>query len=150
MRDVLRAQLEFGANSLLHNTKDVTNEEAAQRPNELAPIVWQVGHLALYDHKLLAQLEDDAPTFPEQYEALFQMGSSGADELPPLSEVMPLFEAGQAGLLRIVETDLTKPLEGGPLYTTVGGALAFTHYHRGYHTGKITSLRSLLGKTRST
>lgn len=47
-----------------------------------------------------------------------------------------------------LEGDLTQRIEGVRSYRSVGEALLFLTYHRGYHIGKITTLRALLGKQR--
>lgn len=127
-------------------SQGISDEEARARPEDLAPIVWQAGHIAYYEALLVAEVEGGAPNIPATYEALFKQGSKGGGEFPPLAEVVEVLKRSQSGVLRLVEGDLAKPLAGEPLYTSLAGALLFTHYHRGYHLGKIMTLRGLLGK----
>lgn len=129
-------------------SKGISEEEAKARPENLAPILWQVGHIAYYEALLVAQVEGGEADVPAVYEELFKQGSGGGGEFPPFAEVVEQLKRSQDATLRLVERDLDAPLAGEPLYTTLGGALLFTHYHRGYHLGKIMTLRGLLGKER--
>lgn len=127
-------------------SKGISEEEAVARPQDLAPILWQIGHIAYYEALLAAEVEGGEADVPENYGDLFKQGSEGAGEFPPLAEVVEQLKRSQAATLRLLDGDLDAPLAGEPLYTTLGGALLFTHYHRGYHLGKIMTLRGLLGK----
>lgn len=146
-RELIRSQLQTSAAGMQSViTKDLTAEEAAAQPHGLAPIVWQAGHIAYYEALLVAQVEENAPDVPDNYEALFAQGSTAKGEFPPFEEVVATLQRSQSALLRLVERDLSTSLAGEPLYTSLAGALLFTHYHRGYHMGKIMTLRGLLGK----
>lgn len=146
MRDIFRKQLEFSGTSLLKATEDLTDEEAAHRPHDLAPIVWQVGHIAYYDAVLLSKVHGGEPDVPAEYAQLFKQGSSGEGDFPPLSEVRATFQRVHEEILKLAELELDRELEGGPLSSTLAGALMFNNMHRGWHNGKIMTLRALLGK----
>ena len=146
MREALKNQLTFTAESVEQALADLSTEEAAARPHGLTPIVWQVGHMAYYDALLVQEVVGGALLVPETYKELFRQGSTGDGPLPPLYEVRAAFERAHQGLLRLAEGDLDQPVDGGNEYNTVGSALAFMNIHRGYHIGKIFTLRALLGK----
>lgn len=144
-RELFHTQLQSSGRTMLGVTKDLTDEEGARRPQGLAPVVWQVGHIAYYDAHLISEIEGGTPDVPEEYAELFQQGSSGDATFPPLSEVRAVAEQVQAKLLAL-DVDPFQPLDGGSLYSNVGGAFMFTQLHRGWHIGKIMTLRALLGK----
>src|SRR5690625_2646948 len=100
-------------------SEGITEEEAVARPDNLAPIVWQVEHIAYYEALLVAEVTDSEPDVPEVYGELFTQGSSGGGEFPPLAEVVETLKRSQAAVQRLADGDLNKPLAGEPLYATV-------------------------------
>lgn len=128
---------------------DLSLEEARRSPTpRLAPVVWQVGHLAFYDAQFAerAGVSDAMPVIPEDYEQLFKAGTGGQAAYPPIDHVWKVFDRMHAALRRIaVSGDLAKPVEG-QLYKDVGGLLMFASAHRTYHIGKMATLRALLDK----
>lgn len=146
-QELFRTQLHSSGRLILEVTKDLTEEEAAARPQELTPIVWQVGHLTYYDAFLVSRVRGGTPDVPEEYAELFKQGSSGDGSFPPLADVRAVAERVHANVLELVEVDAFQPLDGGSLYSNLGGALMFTQMHRGWHVGKIMTLRALLGKS---
>jgi hypothetical protein len=66
----------------------------------------------------------------------------------PLREVWAAFSGTPQALRALVdEADLAGPLQHpAGAYSNVGGMLLYVGYHRGYHAGKIGTLRALLGK----
>lgn len=145
-RDLIEAQLQRTAGSMQGVLKDISEEEAISRPQGLTPILWQAGHIAYYEALLVSEIEGGQPDVPESYGQLFKQGSGSDADFPPFADVLSVLERSQTNVLRLVGGDLNKPMAGEPLYTSVGGALLFTYYHRGYHFGKIMTLRGLLGK----
>ena len=78
--------------------------------------------------------------------ALFRRGTGGARPYPPLAEVRPVYDAAQAAVEAAARSaDLTRALETRN-FKTVGDALSFNMFHRGYHIGKICPLRALMGR----
>ncbi len=127
---------------------DITEEDARARPQGLAPIVWQVGHMALADARALLR-SGVAVEVPPAFESLFTGGSGGEADYPPLAAVLPVLDGVNDRLRHLaLEGDLARKVEGAHSYATAGEALLFLLYHRGYHIGKITTLRALLGKAR--
>lgn len=112
---------------------------------KLTPIVWQVGHLALVDGNYVRRTGGESPV-PARFAELFKQGSGGEQDYPPLSEVWNVFDATHRALVdRAGGADYRQPVDA-PVYKTVGEMLTYSSYHRGYHIGKIMTLRSLLGK----
>ena len=148
LRELVKGALIAGAGMIDRALADLSEEEAAQRPHGLTPIVWQVGHLAVNEARLVRQLAGVEIPLPANYAAIFDYGTSGEGPLPPLSEVHGYFTKGHEELLKVVDSDLSRPVDGGRLYSTVAGALMFADRHRWYHIGKIMTLRGLLQKPR--
>lgn len=146
LQEIIESQLRTSAGSMQGVLKEISPEDAVKRPQNLAPIIWQAGHIAYYEALLVHEIAGEGLDVPDDYEQLFKQGSGGDADYPPFADVLAVLERSQANVLELAEGDLTKPLAGEPLYTTVGGALLFTHYHRGYHFGKVMTLRGLLGK----
>ncbi len=127
---------------------DLSEEEAAANVHGLTPIVWQAGHVLLTEALLLRRAGRQAD-LPASYDTLFAMGSGGEADYPPLDEIRPLLAAMNELLCDLAATaPLDQPLEGSKVYGSVGEALTFMVHHRGYHVGKITTLRRLLEKDR--
>jgi DinB family protein len=112
---------------------------------KLTPVVWQVGHLALVDGIYVRRAGGESPV-PTPYAELFKQGSGGEQDYPPLSEVWSVFDTTHRALMdRASGANYEAPIDQ-PAYKTVGEMLLYASYHRGYHIGKIMSLRGLLGK----
>ncbi|MHB8730923.1 MAG: DinB family protein [bacterium] len=112
---------------------------------KLTPIVWQLGHVALVDGNYVRRAGGESPV-PARYAELFKQGSGGEQDYPPLSEVWTVFDATHKALVdRASGADYQAPIDA-PSYKTVGEMLMYSGFHRGYHLGKIMSLRGLLGK----
>jgi hypothetical protein len=133
---------------MLRCLADLTEEEAQRSPvGGLSPIVWQAGHTALTDYNM-ARRADGRTQAPDGYEKLFEMGTGGPAVYPSLSEVREHCTRAQAILEEIAKTaNLDAPVDGRS-YSTVHEMLTFAVYHRGYHVGKVTTLRALLHKPR--
>ena len=112
---------------------------------KLTPVVWQVGHLALVDGNYVRRAGGESPV-PARYAELFKQGSGGEQDYPPIGEVWNVFDTTHRALMdRAAGADYQAPIDA-PAYKTVGAMLLYASYHRGYHIGKIMSLRGLLGK----
>lgn len=147
MRDVVTYGLKATFTRALRCVEDVSDTEAGQTRYNLSPIIWQLGHLALSDGGFF-RLAGGASPAPESFKGLFKTGSGGAADYPPLADVRPAFEAAQRELERLAQSaDLDQGVESRN-FATIGEMLVFAAYHRGYHIGKMTTLRALLGKPR--
>jgi uncharacterized damage-inducible protein DinB len=113
----------------------------------LTPIIWQVGHLAASDFGFAGRA-DGVSKAPAGYDAMFGRGTGGDQRYPPLVEVKDAMARAEQALEAAARSvDLNKALDA-PNYKTVGEMLTFVAYHRGYHVGKMTTLRALLHKAR--
>lgn len=147
MRDLIVYGLETTFTRAKRCVEDVTDEEAGTRPHGLTPIIWQFGHIASADAGYLYRAGGRIEV-PSTYRDLFGTGTGGDAPYPPLAELRRLFEDVQRELLQAARTaDLSLPIEGQS-YHTVGEVLLFPMYHRGYHIGKMTTLRALVEKPR--
>jgi len=147
LKAALRYALEATRERVLRCLEDVSEEEARRVVHGLSPLVWQVGHVTYADGVLLRRAGRTSPV-PESYGPLFGTGTGGEAGYPPLDEVRGTFEAVHGGLLALLDAAaLDQPVDGRH-YRNVGEMLAFSAYHRGYHIGKMTTLRALLGKQR--
>lgn len=142
----VRLQLERSHERVGKCLADLSVAEARRAPlPALSPVVWQVGHIAFHDGQF-ARKAAAAGTVPAEYEGLFKAGTGGEAAYPPIGQVWEVFDKTHATLLRIAqEADLATPVEG-QMYTDIGGMLMFACVHRGYHIGKMTTLRALLDK----
>jgi len=148
----MKPTLLYGLNATLSRLQrsiaDLTEEEARVIPLDgLAPIIWQVGHVAFVDTSF-ARRVDGQSRAPDGYDALFKAGSGGRANYPPLAEVKGVLERGQRTWETIVQTvDPSTPVDSDR-YANVGELVVFISYHRGYHIGKMNTLRALLKKPR--
>jgi len=128
-------------------TADLSDEEAGRVVVGLTPMIWQVGHVTMTEVGY-AKRSGVAVEVPSSYEALFKMGTGGQATYPPLADVRQAFEATHQALLKVASTaDFATPVEGRG-YSNIGEMLVGACVHRGYHIGKMTTLRALLEKKR--
>ncbi|MGH2436109.1 MAG: DinB family protein [bacterium] len=147
MRELVTYGLETTFARVIKCVEDLSEDKARESPAGLTPVIWQLGHLVVSDAGYLSRAGGSAE-IPESYGALFRTGTGGVADYPRLPEVRQYFDTIQRGLLEAARTtDLSRPVEGRS-YRTTGEVLIFTGYHRGYHVGKMTTLRALLGKSR--
>ncbi len=147
-RAMIVQQLDLYHARLERALEGITEEEARRvMAGRLAPIVWQIGHLAVVD-AMYVQRGGESHAVPQRYSDLFKPGTGGEAEYPPVSEVWAAFSDAHQALRAVADrVDLARPLEHpAGAYTSVGGMLLYACYHRGYHAGKTATLRALLGK----
>ncbi|HEY3246666.1 MAG TPA: DinB family protein [bacterium] len=147
-RDLVLYGLRATGTRALRSIDDVTDDEARRRPGDnLASIIWQLGHLALADKGNLERMGVTSSLLAS-FTDLFKTGTGGPAAYPPLGEVRTAFEQGQFQLESAAqEADLSQVVEARN-FGTVGEMLIFACYHRGYHIGKMATLRALFGKPR--
>lgn len=144
----LKGLFTLTADRLRESLEDFSPEDLLARPQGLAPVLWQLGHVAVSETGFLARAGRPVP-MPEGYEALFAMGSSGDGPFPGLEEVLAFFGQVNGKMVELAGGDPDHPAASPRgTYRTAGEGLIFMLYHRGYHHGKIMTLRSLLGKRR--
>src|SRR5207249_6476949 len=102
-RDVVRFGLTASFTRVLRCVEDVSEAEAGQLPNNLSPMIWQLGHLALSDGGFFRLAGGTSPA-PDSFKGFFRTGSGGAADYPPLSDVRPVYEAAQRELERLAQS----------------------------------------------
>ena len=127
--------------------EDISEDESRKLPSGLTPLVWQAGHIALSDMTFAARA-DGTLKAPTGYETLFGRGTGGEAAYPPLAEVKAALNRSQQALETVAKTIDPNTGLDSPNFHNVGEMLLFTAYHRGYHIGKMTTLRALLHKPR--
>ena len=151
-RALIQHQLGVSRQILKHSVGDISEAEASKLPEAiLAPIVWQVGHLAFVNASFIKRAGlTPATELPERYADLFKTGTGGAADYPKLSEALEAFDSTHDALVRAVAEANLQTSDEGPrgLWSTVGEMFSFSDVHRWYHIGKINTLRALLGKPR--
>src|SRR5438093_10905926 len=85
-RDVIRFGLTASFTRVLRCVEAVSEAEAGQLPNNLSPVIWQLGHLALSDGGFFRLAGGTSPE-PVSFNGVFRTGSGGAQDYPPLSDV---------------------------------------------------------------
>ncbi len=150
-RALIQHQLAVSHQTVKQTLNDIAEGEAGQLPTAiLAPVIWQVGHLAWANTNFIQRAGATSAALPERYPALFKTGTGGTADYPPLGEVVKAFDETHEALVRAAaEAKLETPIEGPRgLFNTLGEMFLFSDAHRWYHIGKITSLRALIGKPR--
>lgn len=147
IRDAIQYGLTATYARMLRSVEDVSDIEARQVPHNLSPLVWQLGHLALTDGGFL-RLSGGISPAPESFKGFFRTGSGGPADYPSLADVKAVADAAPRDLLQIARLgELSQRVESRT-FASIGEMLMFAVYHRGYHVGKMTTLRALLGKPR--
>ena len=127
--------------------EDVSEDEARRLPSGLTPLIWQAGHIALSDLCFAARADGKSKA-PMGYDTLFGRGTGGEAAYPPLAEAKDVFNRAQQALETVAKTADPNTALDSPNFRNVGEMLLFAAYHRGYHVGKMTTLRALLHKPR--
>ncbi len=133
---------------VLRCLEDLSEDDAQRSPaGNLSPIIWQAGHLAFADARYAVRA-DRLYALPAAFEGLFKGGTGGTGAYPALTEVRMAFNTAQRAIEDVAKSvDLARPVDA-QAYKNVGEMLMFACYHRGYHIGKMATLRALLGKPR--
>jgi uncharacterized damage-inducible protein DinB len=141
-------QLEQSFARVRASVSDISDDEARRvMAGKLTPIIWQLGHIATVDGTYVTRAGGTyAP--PARYVELFQTGTGGQANYPPLEEVLTFAVTAHDALLAAArEADYGTPAASPRgIFHNVGQMLIFACQHRGYHVGKMTTLRALLGK----
>lgn len=95
---------------------------------------------------LVNRVRGGEPDVPAEYAELFRGGSSGKGDFPPLAEVRAAFQRVQQEVLKLTELPYELGMKYGSSNSSLAEGLMFIHMHRGWHNGKIMTLRALVGK----
>lgn len=146
LRSRIAAVLDRTADRVAQLVQGLSEQDVGDRLHGLAPIAWQVGHIATIDGKAITRIGGISPV-PEAYLPLFDTGTGSEGTYPPLADLLSILaKCNEETRSFALEGDLNRPVAGVRSYASAGEALLFLNYHRGYHIGKITTLRALLGR----
>ena len=146
VREVFLIEINRTNRILLRTLEDLSEEELQRSPTGgLSPVIWQVGHIAATDAYFARMCGADAAV-PEEFAGLFGRNSGGPRPYPQLADVKPVYSAGQQTLETLTRSaEMGRAIESKN-FKTVADALSFNCFHRGYHIGKICTLRALMGR----
>lgn len=146
VRDMFLLEINRTNRILLRTLEDLSADELQRSPvTNLSPVIWQVGHVAATDAYFARMCGADV-TVPEAFMGLFGRNTGGAKPYPGLVDVKPVYETGQQALVALAQsTEMGRAVESKN-FKTVADALSFNCFHRGYHIGKICTLRALMGR----
>ncbi len=138
--------------------RDIAQDQMTHRPmpncNHTA---WLLGHLAYADNGFYTKLSGNDPVIPENFEALFGMGTTPSDDAclyPSKAELLEVLERSHAALTdwfkSLPEEKLAEPLpEGMEMFGANHATLAATMaWHEGVHNGQLIEVRRSLGLSR--
>lgn len=137
-------------------TNDITGDEWYARPADVpSPMIWTVGHLAVYRDISLAALTGEFHA-PESWRKLFATSSEPSGnpvDYPKPEELLAFLEATQGRLKAWFETCTEEDLAGPvgfdhPFLKTKLQAATMMPMHEAHHTGSLCLVRRLLGKKR--
>lgn len=128
-------------------TLDSGPDQLVERPGNLAPILWQVGHISISEAGIMGSLGHKV-NYDKGIAKVCSNGTNGEGPFPEKEEVFKYFEETQREILSLCEEDLTAPLNPANKYfgENWGEVLTFMYGHRNYHIGKISSLITLTKK----
>ena len=146
VRDVFLMEISRTNRILLRTLEDLSADELQRSPvSNLSPVIWQVGHVAATD-AYFARMCGAEVVLPEEFMGLFGRNTGGAKPYPGLVDVKPVYEKGQQALEALAQSaEMARTVESKN-FKTVADALSFNCFHRGYHIGKICTLRALMGR----
>jgi hypothetical protein len=146
VRDVLLNDVARTNRIFLRTLGDLTEDEMQRSPaGGLSPVIWQVGHVAVSDAFFVRLCGSDI-TVPDGFDTLFGRGTGGVKAYPSFADIKPLYERIQTALEALTQSaEMDRAIESKN-FKTVADALSFNCFHRGYHIGKICTLRALMGR----
>lgn len=146
--ELLKLQYEKSAQRIRKSVEGLDPGDLMKRPQGLTPVLWQVGHLAASDASLLRRA-GAAIELPSWVQDKYAKDTTGEGLSQSMDEVWAEFSKVQSAVLRLADSDLQKPIDHpAKIYQNVGEGLLYMLIHRGYHHGKITSLKTLIAKTK--
>lgn len=151
-RETMRQQLDNTHGALLAATEGLSADEMTRiAAPGLAPVIWQLGHLAAAE-AWIGGFAGGTFAPPKEFSELFGSGTGTAPaRYPSFAQVKEAFAGANQSLVKIAleadyETKTDTPLN--KYFGTIGAMLPFLLFHRGWHMGKVTTLRTMLGKVR--
>ena len=146
--EILKKYFEGTHGRILKLTTDIDADQLVERPGNLAPILWQVGHLAISEAGIIG-MQGRKTNYDKDMAKIFSNGTNGEGPFPNKEEVFKYSEEMQKEMISLCEEDLTAPLNSANKYFggNWGEVLNAIFGHRNYHIGKISSLKTLVTKS---
>jgi uncharacterized damage-inducible protein DinB len=154
VRDGLR-NMEFGRMLLLNMVEATPDEKFYEVPakggNHAA---WNVGHIAVTDDLVRAQLGGGEPVLPEAWHEMFKGGSTctpGAKGHPSREELLDGLARSRAAVVAwfsgLSESELMEPLTGGIARLAQDRIMLMGSFasHEAFHAGQISAARRVFG-----
>lgn len=151
--------LDFARSATLKLAADITDEQMTHRPTPQANhAAWILGHLAYADDGFRTKLSGNEAVIPENYEALFGMGTTPSDDAslyPSKADLIAVLEQSHAALTSwfksLSDEQIASPLpEGMEMFGANHATLAATMtWHEGIHAGQLIEVRRSLGLPRA-
>ncbi|MEQ9095290.1 MAG: DinB family protein [Phycisphaerales bacterium] len=154
VRDGLR-NMEFARTLLLEMAKATPDEKFYQPPAQGGNhAAWNLGHIAVTDDLVRAQLGGGEPVLPTEWHDMFKGGSEckpGAEGHPSREELLDGLARSRAAVVSwfsgLSESELMEPLSGGIAQLAADrimlmGSLAS---HEAFHAGQISTARRVFG-----
>src|SRR6185503_16669055 len=134
---LIKLQVERSESRLRKALEGLDDRELKARPQNLAPALWQVGHLVASDWGLLNRA-GVAPEIPAFFQEEYRKDTKGENLAQIAVQIWDGFAKVQAGFLALTQGDLDKPVvHPAGIYNNVGEGLLYMLIHRGYHHGKL-------------
>ena len=144
---LIKLQAERSETRFRKGLEGLDERELKARPQNLAPALWQLGHIVASDWALLNRA-GVPPEIPAFFQEEYRKDTKGENLAQSAAQIWEGFAKVQAGFLALSGSDLDKPLvHPAGIYGNVGEGLMYMLIHRGYHHGKLMTLRALLGKS---
>jgi hypothetical protein len=126
----------------------------SQLPGAYNHKLWTLGHMADSNQWFAALIDGQGMTLPAEWNKLFGMGSTPADDpaiYPPMADARAAFEASVDRLCAAIEARTDAELDTPPAGDGAGFVLdkldsaLKAAWHYGWHLGQIAALRKGLG-----
>jgi hypothetical protein len=151
-------QIRFARNYTIWLLDHTPKEEWFRMSGGVTHVAWQVGHLAIAEHRLAlwrirGERPEDADLIPGQFRECFKaesVPSPDANKYPGQDEIRAVFDRVHAQVLweipQLKEEELDQPVEHPhPYAKTKLLALLWCAHHEMVHAGQIGLLRRQLG-----
>ncbi|MDT2046257.1 MULTISPECIES: DinB family protein [Bacillaceae] len=159
MNSLLLHHLETVRSITLNVLSTVTEEEGLLTPNGFSNnIVWNLGHIAYIQEKLIFELAGQKNQLPASYEQLFAAGtrpSQWEEEPPTLTQLQEELTVQTERIKEFIpahfDMKLAKPFtnKAGISFDHVGSTFLFSFYHEGMHVETIKQIKKAVQTQKS-
>jgi DinB family protein len=156
VKDAIRSTLKSNLNMMSMTLADMSDQDLLVRPVPNANhIAWQLGHLIVGEHRMVAALGGTTPPLPAGFAEQHKKDMAAVD--PPqgfatkeqyLDLLNKAREATLEAAAKLSEADLDKPVEGpmARIAPNLAALASFPAIHAYMHMGQFSVVRRKLGK----